>query len=74
MWFRDLLGYHFRKSRFLGEALFATGSSRSEGHAEGDRLGNKPLAFVGDDLTRLNVTDDWYVSGASTGKCLGTIL
>merc|ERR1712098_944827 len=66
---QDLLGDQFRHSKLLDEALCAAGTSTSEGDAEGDRPGNKRLAFVGDALIRLDVANEWYASGASTGAC-----
>merc|ERR1711900_12361 len=65
---QDLLGDHFRHSKLLDEALCAAGTSTSEGDAEGDRPGNKRLAFVGDALIRLDVANEWYASGASTAE------
>ena len=66
----NMISYQFKDRRFLEDALVAAGAPVSNPKLDGDRLGNKRLAFIGDALIRLIIANRWYPGGASTGKCL----
>jgi hypothetical protein len=57
---QDTLGYSFRNTLLLEEALDMTGL-RSAGS-------NGRLAMIGDSRLKDVILDDWYASGASKGS------
>lgn len=57
---QNTLGYSFRNTRLLEEAIDTTGL-RSPGS-------NGRLAMIGDSRLKDVILDDWYASGASKGK------
>lgn len=65
---QDLLNYTFSNTKLLEEALCAAGAPVSRSDVDGDRLGNKRLAFVGYALLQLDVANEWYPTGDSTGQ------
>lgn len=55
-----LLGYHFKDSYYLQEALEAPGSGVGSIRGRAITDGNKRLAMVGDKVLGLVLVDQWY--------------
>jgi dsRNA-specific ribonuclease len=57
--FQDQIGYHFKSSNLLREALHQAGTAPPQG--------NKRLALVGDSVLSASLLDQWYSNGDTTG-------
>lgn len=57
--FQDQIGYHFKSSNLLREALHPAGTAPPQG--------NKRLALVGDSVLSASLLDQWYSDENTTG-------
>lgn len=64
----DHIKYSFHDIHLLEEAFVAAGAVESRADVDGDVLGNKRLALIGDAVLRLSVLEEWFPTGESTGR------